>query len=95
MKKKMPQLQDETYASFLERNNHIAVHKVKRFADVDGNPVRVSNKKEGGHSLGRYSRAGFNRDKTQVLLFNGQVFYLYEKKGNQMRETGRCVMWIS
>ena len=95
LKKKMPQLQDETYSSFLERNRRIAVHEVKTFKDVDGVPIRILDKKPDGHSLGRRSRAGFNRDKTQVLIFTGQLFFLYEKKGNEMKEIGRCAMWIS
>ena len=94
-KQEMPQLQDETYASFLERNKRIAVHRVKTFKNADGVTIRVSEQKQDGHSMRRYSRAGFNRDKTQVLIFTGQLFFLYEKKGNDMTEVARCVMWIS
>jgi hypothetical protein len=95
LKQKMPQLQDETYASFLERNKRIAVHRVKTFKNADGVPIRVLDQKQDDHSMERHSRAGFNRDKTQVLIFTGELFYLYEKKGNDMTEVARCLMWIS
>lgn len=94
LKGKMPQLQDETYVSFLERNRRIAVHRVKAFMDIEGRPIRVSDQNQNDHSLWQRSRAGFNRDKTQVLLFTGQIFFLYEKKGNELKEIGRCAMWI-
>lgn len=94
LSKKIPQLQYETYASFLERNNRIAVHRIKTLTCADGSTVRISEGKEDGNSLGRFSRAGFNYDKTQVLLFTGQIFFLYEKNGNELKEIGRCAMWI-
>lgn len=92
--KKMPQLHDETYTSFLERNNRIAVHRIKTFTCADGSAIRVSEGKEDGNSLGRFSRVGFNHDKTQVLLFTGQIFFLYEKNDRELKEIGRCAMWI-
>ncbi len=91
----MPQLQDETYVSFLERNKRIAVHRVKVFMDIEGRPIRISDKNQESHSLLQRSRVGINRDKTQVLLFTGQIFFLYEKNGNVLKEIGRCAMWIS
>jgi len=68
---------------------------VKTFKDADGQLIRVSDKKQDEDSLTQYSRAGFNREKTQVLIFNGQAFLLYEKTKGAMNEIARCEMWIS
>ncbi len=95
LKQKMPTLKDETYSSFLERNNRIAVHRIKQFKDGRGRFVQVVEKEKNRHSASQYSRAGFSKDKKQVLVFNGQLFLLYHREGDTLKEVGRCVMWIS
>jgi hypothetical protein len=95
LKKKMPNLKDETYASFLDRNTCIAVHNIKQFKDAKGRLVQVVDKRKKEQSPSQFSRAGFSKDGSQVLIFNRQVFLLYQKAGGELTETGRCVMWVS
>jgi hypothetical protein len=91
----MPNLKDETYASFLDRNKCIAVHNIKQFKDANGRLVQVVDKMKKEQSPSQFSRAGFSKDGSQVLIFNRQVFLLYQKVGGELTETGRCVMWVS
>lgn len=95
LQKKMPKLKPETYQSFITRNDRIAAHCIKKFKNADGGTVRIIQSRKKTRSAARYARIGTDKDKTQILVFNGQVFFLYKKEGDFLVEIGRCVMWIS
>ena len=95
LKQKIPSLLEETYTSFLHRNQHIAVHHVKEFKDANGRPVRVTQKATTAQSASQFSRIGFSNDRTQILIFNGEIYLLYRKNDNGLELIGKYVRWIS
>ena len=95
LKQNIPPLLEETFTSFLDRNQHIAVHRVKEFKDANGRLIRVTPKRIGAESPSCYSRIGFSSDRTQILIFNGQLYLLYLKNDNGLELIGKYVRWIS
>jgi len=92
LKRHIPALLDDTYASFLKRNDRIAVHNIREFINVKGVSIHIVNNVT---SAIMYSRIGFSKDKSQILINNGRVFLLYKKHNDNLIEIGRCLMWIS
>ena len=95
IKKKIPSLLEETFTSFLHRNQNIAVHRVKEFKDANGRLIRVIQKATAEQSASQFSRIGFNADRTQILIFNSQVYLLYRKIDTGFELIGKYVRWIS
>ena len=95
LKQKIPSLMEDTFTSFLYRNQQIAVHRVKQFKDANGRIIRVTQKRTSEKSPSCYSRIGFSNDRTQILIFNGQLYLLYRKNDNGLELIGKYARWIS
>jgi hypothetical protein len=80
---KMPHLRQETYDSFIKRNETMAVHFRAQFQTRGGQVVRIAG--EGSRDvqpLYYYTRAGFSEDGTQALIYCG-TYTLWEKRGDE------------
>lgn len=91
-------LRRDTYDSFLDRNRTIAVHQRKSFTTRNGSIVRIGGSGSRNISPRAYTRAGFNKELTQALIYcEGSVgFYeLWEKRDGRWILVSTLIAWIT
>lgn len=96
--KELQGLQQDTYDSFIARNRTIAVHQRKSFTTRNGSTVRIAGPGSRNVSSQIYTRAGFNKDLTQALIYREGgcgCYELWERKDGRWVCILTFMTWIT
>lgn len=87
----MPHLRQDTYDSFIKRNEAVAVHSREQFQTRSGRVVRIAGEGSRNIHLLHYTRAGFSANGAQACIYRSmdgvEVYMLWEKQDGKWVHT--------